>query len=104
VSYCLSWVWKVGAYSPPSPAPAWSTPDQPDLTSLREIAPCALEVPPRRNFNCSDDGEWVNRAFMAARKAAPSLRYHDYLHAHKAGVLEKAGEAGDVTERGARLV
>ena len=35
-----------------------------------------------------------NRAFKAARKAATSLRYHDYLHAHKAGVLEKLAKHG----------
>jgi hypothetical protein len=30
----------------------------------------------------------LNRAFKAARKADPSLRYHDYLHAQKAAMLE----------------
>ena len=30
----------------------------------------------------------LNRAFKAARKVDPSLRYFDYLHAHKAAMLE----------------
>ena len=30
----------------------------------------------------------INRAFKAARKEMPSLRYFDYLHAHKAAMLE----------------
>jgi hypothetical protein len=29
-----------------------------------------------------------NRTFKTARKVDPSLRYHDYLHSHKAGMLE----------------
>jgi predicted transcriptional regulator of viral defense system len=30
----------------------------------------------------------LNRAFKAARKVDPSLRYYDYLHAKKASMLE----------------
>ena len=30
----------------------------------------------------------LNRAFKAARKAVPSLRYFEYLHAKKASMLE----------------
>jgi hypothetical protein len=30
----------------------------------------------------------VNRAFKAARKVDPAIRYFDYLHAHKAAMLE----------------
>jgi hypothetical protein len=41
-----------------------------------------------RSPTCSTEMRDLNRAFKAARKVDRSLRYHNYLHAEKAAMLD----------------
>lgn len=41
----------------------------------------------------------LNAAFKASRKVDPSLRYHDFLHTHKAGMLEAIAMGKELPEK-----
>ena len=50
----------------------------------RNVVPRELLLTMQHNGGLRD----LNRSFKAARKVDRSLRYHDYLHAKKAAMLE----------------
>jgi hypothetical protein len=65
-----------------------------DVAIRRALAAVARVNRTLDEMGSSGELKDLNCAFKAARKIDPSLRYHDYLHAHKAGMIEQIASEG----------